>query len=344
MVVSKNTFPGSLQDSAHHQLIRGTNIINVQPLSTIHATQRLVHSTLKTHHLTPARDEQVLFEKLAEFTTGSPPILELTSAELSRCLDQAECSTEEALERFAGDIRLRELPELKPQSVPKESLSSQPLEDCLAVSCRNVSRELYESIKQEEDVFITSAAYDSWQVVTVLIGNCKLSPEERLLLFCLSSFNCCPIPTSYVTELSTIITKASHQPYLASSLHTRLAQSKILKVYPKPLVYHPSPQTKERDVDFVYIPRFISAAVWKDMMLGIDKVMALTTCYKALQNSVDQLSSRSPEEIHLVGVASILVESFELNFRLVGRSCYQEMYSLFLRIHRRDLAIEKAPQ
>ena len=88
--------------------------------------------------------------------------------------------------------------------------------------------------------------------------------------------------------------------------------------------YHPNYPTlstdRETDTDFVYVPRFISAAVWKDMMSDIDKVMALTTCYKALQICHTQLQSltashsdkSTPERVevlHLLGTASILVEN-----------------------------------
>ena len=350
-VISKNALPGTLQESAHHQLIRGTNVLNIQPLSTIHATQRLVHSVVQNHHLAPGRKEQELFGRLAEFTTGSPPILELTSSLLNHSLQQAQCNTEDTLETFASEVKLTELPLQKPVSVPKAS-SMPPEEVFVPVRARNISRELYDTVTQEDedDVFSTSAEYDSWQVVTVLIDRCNLSPEERLLLFCLSSFSCCPIPTSYVTELATIITKASHQPHLASSLHVKLQNNKMLKVYPKPLVYHPNIHASNSDVDFVYVPRFISTAVWKDMMSEIDKVMALTTCYRALRNSADHFASTSSsssqqqataEELHLLGVGSILVESFQLNFKLVGRSCFQELFSLFLRLHPKNTLLEK---
>jgi tetratricopeptide (TPR) repeat protein len=352
VVVSKTAFPEQLQKSAHNQLIRGTNIINIKPLSTIHATQRLVHSALQNHHLTPSKTEQVLFEKLAEFTTGSPPIIDLTNSLLDLTLTRtdASASTEDALKDFASGVRLSELPQQKPLSVPREHLSSQPQEQFLRTPVRDVSRELYETIKKdgEEDVFITSAKYDSWQVVTVLIQHCDLTPEERLLLFCLSSFNCCPIPASYVTEIATIITKAAHQSHLASTLHNKLRDSKMLKVYPKPLIYHPnypnSSTDEETDIDFVYIPRFISAAVWKDMMSDFDKVMALTTCYKALQISASQYqnlvgqSKQSTAEnlqvLHLLGAASILVESFGQHFKLVGRLCFQQVYTIFVQLHR----------
>jgi tetratricopeptide (TPR) repeat protein len=344
VIISKNVAaPDQLRKSIDRQLIRGTNTIDVQPLSTIHATQRLVHSALKNHHLAPSPKYQKVFEQLAEFTTGSPPILDLASSLLDQSLRQTEHATEDydALENFEKQVQLDQLPKLKPLSVPKDDRHtslSLPQPACV----RNIIPEVFESIKMsdDDDVWNTSAKYDSWQVTTVLIRQCNLTPEEQLLLFCLSNFSCSPIPTAYVTEIATIITKASHQPHLASTLHTKLEDAKMLKVYPKPAVYHPTLQTHTSgsasaaaEAEFVYVPRFISAAVWKDMMTDMDKVMALGTCYKALHNIVDQ-SHTDNEKSFLLGIGSLLVESYELNFKLVGKLCFQEVYSLFLSSHR----------
>ena len=341
VIISKSAnATDALQKAIDHELIRGTAVIDVQPLSTIHSTQKLVHSALKNHHLAPSRKEQEVFGKLAEFTTGSPPILDLTSALLNHTLKQSDCSTEEALKAFAEQVQLMKLPQLKPTSFPRDTVC-QPQEQFAHIACRDISREVYETIKtKDEDVFITSAEYDSWQVVTVLIRHCNLTPEEQLLLYCLSSFNCCPIPTSYVTELATIITKASHQPHLASSLHNKLVNSKLLQVYPKPAVYHPKLATSDDDKGhFVYVPRFISAAVWKDMMCDVDKIMALSTCFKAFSKA--QPPPQSLEASFYVGLGSVLVESYELHFRLVGKRCFQAVYTVFLSSHQNLLKVHQ---
>ena len=329
--------PDQLRKSIDRQLIRGTNTIDIQPLSTIHATQRLVHSALKTHHLAPSFNNQDVFEKLAEFTTGSPSVLDLASSLLDQNLEQAECTANEALQNFKYQVQLNELPMSKPHSVPRDHRHD-PFVQPQRAFVRDINPEVFESVRMndEGDVWNTSAKYDSWQVTVVLIRQCNLTPEEQLLLFCLSNFSCSPIPTAYVTEIATIITKASHQPHLASTLHNKLENAKLLKVYPKPAVYHPTLCTgsdSSAETEFVYVPRFISAAIWKDMMTDVDKVMALGTCYKALHNIVSQ--PHSPiEDTFLLGIGSLLVESYELNFKLVGKLCFQEVYSLFLSSHR----------
>ena len=333
VIISKHYSPISLQKEIDRKLLRGTRVIDIQPLSTIHTTQRIVHSVLKHHHLASSNAQQRTFKDLAEFTTGSPAIIDVVSSLLVSHLEQTTgTSTEEALLDFAGDVRLGAL--TKPQSVVrnKQQRSFQPP---TFLPVREISQSVYDSIstvQEPEDIWTTNSHYDSWQVITVLIEQCQLRPEERLLLFCLSNLNCSPIPSILVTEMATMITKASHQSHLASSLHTKLEKRNLLKPYPKPVVYHPSLAPHcPGDTDFVYVPQLIAEAIWKDMMSDVDKVMALGTVYKALQNVVEQ--SPSPiEHSFFLGLCSLLVDSYELHYELVGKECFKEVYRLFLSL------------
>ena len=334
VIISKHySPPDSLQKEIDRKLLRGTRVIDIQPLSTIHTTQRIVHSVLKHHHLASSNAQQRTFEDLAESTTGSPFITDIVSSLLVSHLEQAtDTSSEEALLDFAREVGLGEL--TKPQSVVrnKQQISLQP-PAFLAV--REISQSVYDSIstvQEPEDVWTTNSHYDSWQVITVLIEQCQLIPEERLLLFCLCNLNCSPIPSILVTEMATMIAKASHQSHLASSLHTKLEKRNLLKPYPKPVIYHPSLAPHcPGDTDFVYIPQFIAKAIWKDMMSDVDKVMALGTVYKTLQNVVKQ-SPSVVEHPFLLSLCSLLVDSYELHYELVGKECFQEVYRLFLSL------------
>ena len=201
VIISKSNFsPEGLQKSIDCRLLRGTNTITVDPLSTIHATQRMVHSVLKNHHLAPSTQQQALFERLAEFTTGSPPILDLTSSLLGQSLSQTTC-TEDVLDTFAENV-LTKIP-------------------------------------------------DPMTAVRVLIEQCDFTSSEQQLLSQLPS---CPIPTS------SIFAKASHQPLLASSLHSKLEKTKILKVYPNTVVYHPKQSLTDTISGFMYLPEIFLRA------------------------------------------------------------------------------------
>ena len=329
VVISKNfSFPESLQKTISDKLLRGIVTIDIQPLSTIHITQRVVHSIFRHHNLAPSVTEQETFEKLAEFTTGSPAIVDVVSSLLDLHLEQ-----EDSIQSFADNVHLSELgPSTKPPSQPH---AGQLLSPQYSGTVRLINKCVYDTLKtvnESENIWTTSSHYDSWQVITVLIEQCKLTPEEQMLLHCLSVFNCSPIPAILITELAMMICKASHKPYLASTLHTKLQSIKLLKLYPKPIVFHPKlRQENISDTEFFYVPKFIAEALWKDTMSGTDKAMSLATLYNAFQSVLRQSPSHI-EQLFLLGLCSLLVESCELYFELIGKNCYQQVYRFFLKL------------
>jgi hypothetical protein len=321
-------FPDSLKKSISDHLLRGTVLRDIQPLSTIHTTQRVVYSIVKDNHLAPSKKEQLTFEKLAQFTNGSPDIVDVVSALLSSHLDDNG-----NVLTFADLVRLNELgPSTKPPTVID---SDQTLEVPTVCVARHMEKRVYDAIpavqeSKDPNPWATSSHYDSWQVMTVLIERCNLVAEERLLLNCLSVLNHTPVPAPLVSGVSAMICKASHMPFLASSLATKLVRMSLLKPYPKPLVYSPNAHSGTSDIDFFYVPKFVAEALWKDVMTGPDKAMALAILYKTLNNIVQQ--SLSIERKFLIGTCSILLKQFECNFTLVGKECYQEVYRFFLAL------------
>ena len=328
VVVSKSfVFSDALRKSINDRLLRGTVIYDIQPLSTIHTTQRVVYSILKHNHLAPSNAEQDTFEKLAQFTNGSPEIVDVVSSLLHMHFDN-----DNSILSFADRVQLDELgPSTKPPSVP---WSPHSLPTPTRYVVRHIDKCVYDTIPtvhETENPWVTSSYYDSWQAVTVLIDQCNLIPEERILLNCLAVLNCTPIPASLISEMAAMICKASHMPFLAPSLHTKLTNVNLLKTYPKPLVYFPKGACTQgkSDVTFCYVPQFVSEALWKDMMTDSDRAMALAIPYKALKLYFEQYPS-DIEKPFLIGMCSVLVEQFEQNFALVGKECYQELYRFFL--------------
>ena len=61
------------------KLVRGCSEHEVPPLSVIHSQQRIVHSIMTKEYFTPSNDDQHLFERLAEFTMGSPILIEIVT-------------------------------------------------------------------------------------------------------------------------------------------------------------------------------------------------------------------------------------------------------------------------
>ncbi|MCG8621303.1 MAG: hypothetical protein MJE68_04765 [Proteobacteria bacterium] len=165
-----------------------------------------------------------------------------------------------------------------------------------------------------------------------LVDGCCLSPEERLLLNSLSVFNC-PIPHSLVVALAGMIADSIQKPSLAGTLHCKLMKFKLLLDYPHPVVLHESiltDSTQQDDFEFVHLPHHVSHCIWKSLE-EIDQVVVLSLVYHALNiwyqtRSLKKFSTRCL----FSGLCSSLLEMCDSNFTLIGKKCYQEIYSLFL--------------
>ena len=182
----------------------------------------------------------------------------------------------------------------------------------------------------EVDPWCTSAPYDSWQSIIKLVEQYNLSPEEHLLLFCLSIFSCSPVPMHVVLQLSAVIAKASNQPHLSGSLHSALFNLHLLRCYPAPVILHPSLTVEDSEHEFLYVPELISRALWKDGMSNVDKAVTISTVYKALRALQPSSGSDAVVLKSLHGLCALLLEVCEQNYELVGKQCYQEVYRLLL--------------
>ena len=326
VVIYKNYAPpDALLKEVDDQLLRGCKIIDVEPLSVIHTTQRIVHSILNAHHLAPTNEDQNFFEKLAKFMSGSPVLTDVATAlllsEIKRgSLDKTQdiCDT---LMNFKDQLCLDEMgPSTKPVTIVKHE---PPKGTALA---REISKNVYDhidSIKEtEQDPWCTNSTYDSWQAVTKLVDQCSLTAEEKLLLFAVSMFSCSPIPMKMVTEVSSMIAKASQKLHISTSLHSKLFQMHLMERYPLPVILHPSLNTQKQSTEpeFVYMSQYIAQAIWKDMMSPRDKVVALSTSFMALRTLADNTSSSDMG--FLRGLSSLLLEVYELNYELMGKKCY----------------------
>ena len=63
----------------------------------------------------------------------------------------------------------------------------------------------------------------------MLVDQCSLTAEEKLLLFAVSMFSCSPIPMRMVTEVSVMVAKASQKVHISTSLHSKLFQMHLMK-------------------------------------------------------------------------------------------------------------------
>ena len=336
VVISKNYAPpDGLMREIDNQLLRGCNIIDVKPLSMIHTTQRIIHSILSAHHLAPTNEDQNIFEKLAQFTSGSPAIIDVTAALfLSQMKQDSQNESQDTHDTLVNLSDRLSLDEMDPSTKPVTVARRDPPKG--TARRQEISKNVYDNIVSirdpEQDPWCTSSPYDSWQVITILIDQYSLSAEEKLLLFAVSMFSCSPIPMSVVTEISSMIAKASQKPHTSTSLHFKLFQMQLMKRYPLPVILHSSlsVQQPSTEPEIIYIPQYITRAIWKDMMSDKDKAMGLTTMYRALHTLADNLDSSNIG--FLAGLISLLMEMYELNYELMSKQCYQEVYKLYLHI------------
>ena len=338
VISTSYTPPDALLREIDNQLLRGCNIIDVKPLSPIHTTQRIVHSILSAHHLAPANEDQKIFEKLAQFTSGSPAIIDVTTAVfLSQMEHNSQNESQGTHDTLISLNNQLSLDGIGPSTKPVTIVRHEPPKG--TAKTREISKDVCDNIVSirypEQDPWCTSSPYDSWQAVTILIDQCSLSAEEKLLLFAVSMFSCSPIPMSMVTEISSMIAKASQKPHISTSLHSKLFQMQLMKRYPLPVILHPrlGVQQPSTEPEFVYVPQYIARAIWKDMMSDGDKVVALSTMYMALRTLEDNLGSADVG--FLAGLSSLLIERYELNYELMGKQCYQEVYKIYLSFYTR---------
>ena len=225
-------------------LVRGCTIYDISPLSMTHSTQRMVYNLMvNLDSFAPTNDDQYTVQKLADYTLGSPPIIDITSQVMINCYKNNRYQAPGNLE----NLLLNE---------PKEEFENH------------------------------------------LIKACNLSPEELLLLRCLSVLGHYPLPFSLVTAISSVIMNVSHRPHLTETLHKRLMKFTLLKLYPSPIVIHDSLDVEKSEFvanpEFVYIPSDLIDCV-QSVMKEVDHAAVLTTLFSSLSQFVV-----SVEHFHLL--------------------------------------------
>ena len=302
----------------------------IKTLSMIESTQRTVHCILKEHHLAPTNKDQKIFERLAEFTSGSPVIVDVASQVLLKFFCETPDDPSTALSKFANAIYLSET-RTSDKATTQRKMPTQALVRTISENLTKVSSSITTVPSDSRDVWESNSEYDSWDSIGRLLDCCLSSPEELLLLRSLSMFSCSPIPMYLVTELSSLISLSSNRPHLAGLLHKKLLEMGIVKIYPLPVIYHPSAcQLKlQSEPQYMYVPQHISRSLWK-CLTDEDRIASLAVMYRTflvLDHKVTTLDAH-----FLLGLCSLLLEMIDFNFELMGRDCYQKVYGVYLSL------------
>lgn len=293
------------------KLIRGCTTHKIEPLTMINSTQRIVHTIMKEHNFSPSSNDQQVFEELAEFSSGSPVILDIISRALRGCYLKESC------------LRLSHVGSLLALNTTSDTMSSSSVHTQVMPE--------YKELDRFSDVLISlknfvlqdlSARYDSYDSILKLLNLCDLSEEEVLLLRCLSVFGYGPIPFSLVTEISSIIAESVQHHHIASMLHANLMKYKFVERYPASVVYHPFLTISHTpdDLDCVCVPHFLSDCLLNTME-EVDVMFALSIALYALQNQSQPV----------LGINSLLLEAINSNFKSqFGKECYKSAFGLYL--------------
>ena len=310
--------PETLRKEIDQQLIRGCSLLTVQPLSTVHTTQRIVYSIMSRTHFTPLNKEQLLLEKIAGLTSGCPGLVNLTSALLQRCLEESEKheGSEEVnfLDQFAARIPL--LSEVRAPHTEPHSPSS-----------------------ESRSIFKTNS-YTS-ELITAL----QLSPTDEFLLRTLSVFAPVPVPLSVVDIVQSLVVKATQGSMgsgrgVPNSIRN-LSATMLLRPYPAPVISSINNQSTHHHQmmssslnslsSFFFVPQLIQDSLWEHME-ETDVVFAITTAYRAVMEYGHSPELSYSELCFATGLADIVVAKCDANRNCIDESVYKEACKLLVHL------------
>ncbi len=328
IILSKsNDSLDSLVKAVDRSLIRGCTIHEVKTLSTIDSTQRIVYEISKQHYLKASNEDQATFEKLAEFTSGSPLIVDIATQALLKLVRDNSDEPSEALHVFAKSINLS-------HSRKKYSAMSSTNAD-MSYEVRAISDQLTRLVPEvttvpphHKDVWESESEYDSWDSIGELLKVCVSSSGEMLLLRALAIFGCIPIPLPLVTVMSSLVAKATGHSHLSGIFHERLMEARLVLRYPQPVVLHSSlteANTANQEPLFLYLPQHLASQLW--ICDEVDQLMAISIAYKALQKVIQKNSDLL---FFYLGLLPPLEEKTAL--LTDGKQCYEAVYQSYLQL------------
>ena len=316
--------PDALRKEIDQQLIRGWNPITIEPLSTVHTTQRIVHSIMSQTHFTPLNREQRLLEKIANLTSGCPGLVSLTNTLLHHCLEEAEKNNDglDFLDHFASRIPLL-TEERTPH--PDPILSSASLSEEVAIA------------RSRAGSFRTNS------YISELITAFQLPPAHEFVLRALSVFAPLPIPLSVTDIVQRLVTKATQGSIGgAPNSISNLLSTKLLCSYPTPVIRPPNnqsnvpivyPRLPTKSEKYVYVPQLVQDALWEEME-DTDVVFTITTAFKTLQEYTHRTELSESERCFATGLVEAIVIKCDTDTcrHCIDDSVYKETYKLLVSL------------
>ena len=297
VLLNGNSPVSSLKKAADKKLMRGTNVIELGPLSELDSTQRLVHGIMSQIDFVPYNHEQKLLADIAEKTVGSPDLVEVTSALISEYISDhndgdLEGESESGfLERFHSDVCCYN--------------DDDDSGDFAGRLVRGFSL-------SECDLFFLSTLS--------LFGT---APIPRRLVETIQLFS--------LTASSEFPSGRGPLAHLVSSHLLNVYPSTVIHSPAHPLSSHAHDDSHDMtESDFYYMPQVISDAVRRSMDRK-DLAFSSATAFRALNQLHKECSGKGAHGSlcsFMAGLAKILADSLENCNGM--EECYKEVYRTYL--------------
>jgi hypothetical protein len=338
--------PKDLIKTIDRELIRGTNTIDLKPLSSLLTTQRLVHSIMKgcdTDDFIPYNEEQKMISHITEQTGGSPDIIDVTSTVLAERLAKGDVEQRRGiLQEFCEETVVANSERSQKEEAPKPAEAEARIEpDSTVISTESVAR------KSQAEEKVTLNQTTVVRFTTNLLQSLDLAESDYFLLKALHWFGTTPIPRQLIEILQSIIVSASKHQRPTKTPIVNLLSYKLLRVYPSTVVVKPSksqlPYSSTHahtaaaslstdfttsasfiaDSDFYYVPQLVIDSV-QDQLQPMDRDFSLTAAFKALSHYCKESDC---DLTHATGLANVLYNKIDED-----NACFQVAYRLYLSL------------
>ena len=317
-----------LKREVDHSLLRGMSEISLDPLTELHVTQRLVHGIMTKCEFTPYNAEQDILADVAEKSLGSPDLVDVISALLSRFIDKGEEGESSAgfLDSFNAEI----CSVVCSRNCSVSYSTGSSIDDDEEVRSRDTgiggslaeAREALETVQKLNTS--TSRVFDG-DFISHLIDSFHFTKPDFLMLATLSLFNGAPLPFSLVQQVQSLVQDASPGESL-SPIQTLLSAS-LLHRHPSPVIVKPlSPSSLSTvliESSYYHVPLIVSETV-NEHLKKEDLLFSLTLACSSLQKITATLSPDKTLRTFLTGLLhSILKEAEKV----------EDIYSTIFRIY-----------
>lgn len=293
----------SLKKQIDSKIVRGVNVMQLKPLSELQSTQRLVHGIVSECEFAPYNEEQRMVADVAEKTMGSPDLVEVSSALLSRYIEEEDDETG-FLEKFYGAVCCSETPDEDPSM---NNFAEHLLKD-FDLSRRDFF--LLSTLSLFGAVPIPRPLVEMIQLMAI-IASPELPNKLSPLAFLTSNhlLSVCP---------SAVIQSPVQQPSNQQS-HLRCTDTSCT-----------TRNSMLTESDFYFVPQIIADAVLNGMDEQ-DLFFSYAAAYRSLGKFYTQYIVNGLDEDlapFMAGLAKILADSVECHKEL--ETCYKEVYRTYL--------------